>query len=161
MDSRCHIKICTVNIGGFSPNSIMCLDKYNDENKFDLIKVQETGKRNDIDLCNMKYIRDDNKAKNRGTAIYVNIDHSLTKLKSLNKVSEQIDTTWGLAILHGKRYIVASVYLKHNFIQGIKDLNNMLKQAYELQPKLKVSGIIVSGDFNARHRAWGDRLSDA
>ena len=161
MDSRCHIKICTVNIGGFSPNSIMCLDKYNDDNKFDLIKVQETGKRNDIDLCNMNCIRDDNKAKNRGTAIYVNKDHSLTKLKSLNKVSEQIDTTWGLAILNGKRYIVASVYLKHNFIQGIKDLNNMLKQAYELQPKLKVSGIIVSGDFNARHTAWGDRLSDA
>ena len=105
MDSRCHIKICTVNIGGFSPNSIMCLDKYNDDNKFDLIKVQETGKRNDIDLCNMNCIRDDNKAKNRGTAIYVNKGHSLTKLKSLNKVSEQIDTTWGLAILNGKRYI--------------------------------------------------------
>ena len=161
MDSICHLKICTVNIGGFSQNSVMCLDKYNDENKFDLIKIQETGKRGEIDLCNTKYIRDDNNAKNRGTMIYINQDHSLTKLKSLNKLSEQIDTTWGLAIIHGKRYIVASVYLKHKYIQGIKDLNYMLKEAYGLQSKLKVSGIIVSGDFNARHTAWGDRISDA
>ena len=85
MDSICHLKICTVNIGGFSQNSVMCLDKYNDENKFDLIKIQETGKRGEIDLCNTKYIRDDNNAKNRGTMIYINQDHSLSKLQLLNK----------------------------------------------------------------------------
>ena len=130
MDTICHLKICTVNIGGFSPNSIMCLDKYNDENKFDIIKVQETGIRHDVDLCNMKYIKDDNKARGRVTMIYVKNDHSITKLKSLNQLSEQIDTTWGLAIIQGKRYIVASVYLKHKYIQGLKDLNNILKQAY-------------------------------
>ena len=161
MASLCNLKICSINIGGLSPNSLMCLDKYNDENKFDLIKVQETGKRVDVDLCNMKYIRDDNKSKNRGSSIYIRDCYSLTKLKSLNKLSNQIDTVWGIAIIHGKRYIVSSVYLKHNYIAGIKDLNNMLKEAYQLQSKLKVSGVIISGDFNARHTAWEDHLSDA
>ena len=36
-----HIKICTLNIGGFSPESLLCLDKYCDEEKFDLLKIQE------------------------------------------------------------------------------------------------------------------------
>lgn len=155
-----HIKICTLNIGGFSPGSLLCLDKYCDEEKFDLLKIQETGKREDVNLCNMTHIRDDNKAKNRGTMVYTKNEHSLTKLKSLNSLSKQIDTTWGMAIMHNKRYIVGSVYLKHGYIHGIKELNIMLKEAYELQTKLKASGVIVSGDFNARHTAWGDRLSD-
>ena len=161
MASLCNLKICSINIDGLSPKSLMCLDKYNDEEKFDLIKVQETGKREDVNLCNMKYIRDENKARNRGSIVYIRDCHSLSKLKSLNNLSNQIDTAWGIAVIHSKRYIVSSVYLKHNYIEGIKDLNNMLKEAYQLQPKLKASGIIVSGDFNARHTIWGDRVSDS
>ena len=135
MDTICHLKICTINIGGFSSGSLLCLDKYCNEEKFDLIKVQETGKREEIDLCNMTHIRDDNNAQNRGTSVYINNNHSLTKLKSLNNLSKQIDTTWGMAIINNRRYLVASVYLKHNYLQGIKELMNMLKEAYELQHK--------------------------
>ena len=37
----------------------------------------------------------------------------------------------------------------------------MLNKAYELRRKFKTNGIILTGDFNARHTAWGDQLNNA
>ena len=88
--------------------------------------------------------------------VYINKKHSITKISSLNDLSKHIDTTWGLAIINGKRYIIGSVYLKLNYSPGIDELMSMMNSAYELQNQLKASGVIVCGDLNARHSAWGD-----
>ena len=136
------------------------LDKYCHDEQFDFVTAQEIGTPENIKLNNMKHITDDNHAANKGTMIYISNKHSITKISSLSKISKQIDTTWGLAIIRGKRYIIGSIYLKLNYINGVKELMNMLKQAYDLQLKLKASGVLVCGDFNARHSAWGDHTSN-
>ena len=158
--SNIKIKICTINISGLSSRSLFMLDKYFHDCEFDLAGVQETGPIEKENVNNMSYITDDNQAANKGTMIYINKKHSITKLHCISELSKQIDTTWGLAIIRSKRYIVGSVYLKLNYASGIQELINMLNRAYDLQRKYKASGVIVFGDFNARHPAWGDHATN-
>ena len=156
------IKFGSINIDGMSPKSTFLLDKYCDEKRFDVLAVQESGKK-DIDkitLSNMDVITDDNSAANRGVLLYIRNEHSITKLKEINKLSKAIDSTWGIAVIHNKRFIIGSVYLKHQYLKGVQELISMLSKAHDLKPKLKASGIIVIGDLNARHTLWGDKIKD-
>ena len=156
------IKICSINVDGMSEKSRFVLDKYTNDQMFDIIVVQESRKPDNekIALTNMEAITDDNNAKNSGAIIYARNTHSITKLEEINKISTNIDTSWGIAVIHNKRFIIGSVYLKHQYIKGIQEFITMLKKANELKSKLKATGIIVMGDLNARHTLWGDRISD-
>ena len=42
----------------------------------------------------------------------------------------------------------------------MNDVSNMLKAAEELQKNHRAIGIILPGDFNARHYSWGDKIID-
>ena len=112
-------------------------------------------------ITNIKVIADDNNARNKGAAIFLNRKHTITKLKEINNISMNIDASWGLAVIKKKRYIMGSVYVKDGYHKAINDVIQMLQKAYSLKEKMKAVGIILSGDFNARHVAWGDRLNDA
>ena len=156
------IKTCSINIWTFSEKSRFTLDKYTYDERFDVVFVQETGTSDleKLKLTNMKVVTDDNKAANKGAAIFVNRQHTITKLKEINEVSKNIDASWGLAVIKKKRYILGSIYVKDNYNNAINDAIKMLNKAYTLKSKLKAVGVILSGDFNARHVAWGDRLND-
>ena len=162
-NGKADIKFCSINIDGMSEKSRFVLDKYTDDQRFDIVVVQESRNSDNekISLTNMEAITDDNNAKNSGSIIYVRNTHSITKLKEINKISTNIDTSWGIAVIHNKRFIIGSVYLKHHYINGVEEFITMLKKASELKSKLKATGIIVMGDFNARHTLWGDKISDS
>ena len=117
------IKVCTINICGLSDRSRFVLDKYAYDNKFDAIAVQETG--NDdieaISLSNMSTIIDSNHSTNRGTALYVNNQHSITKLEQISKNYKTVDSCWGLAVLNGTRFIIGNIYVKLADIIGVSD----------------------------------------
>ena len=157
-ESNFNIKACSINICGMSEKSRFMLDKYSYDEKYDLVYVQESGttENNKIELTNMNVLSDDNEACNKGALIYANNSHSLTKLKEINQMSKDIDTSWGITVMKNKRFIVGSVYLKLNYLKGIEEFINMLNKANELKFKFNASGIIVMGDFNARHSLWGD-----
>ena len=160
-----NLTIGTINICGLSKRSQFCLNKYIDDENIDALAVQEIagaiGELNpsNLELHNMSHIRDTNNATNKGAALYVNHRHSLTKLESISKLSKNIDSCWGLVVAHGKRFIIGSVYAKLNYEPAIKETLNMLKEAEQLQGKLKAAGIILMGDLNARHRSWGDTVN--
>ena len=59
-----------------------------------------------------------------------------------------------------RQRICGSVYVKLNQPQAIKELISMLTKAKEMQRTHKAKGIILTGDLNARHIAWGDKVSD-
>ena len=155
-------KFATININGFSAGSQFLMNKYNDTERFDMIAIQETEKYNlkDLDLDNMTVIWDTNKAKNHGAALYINNSHSITKLETISKISNNIDSCWGLAVINKTRIIVGSIYVKRDYKPAIQETINMLKEAKNKQKELKAAGIILTGDFNARHQSWGDRLND-
>ena len=109
----------------------------------------------------MKAIADDNNAKNKGAAIFVNKKFSITKLEEINEISKEIDASWGLAVVNRTRYIMGSVYVKDNYPNAINDVIKMLDKAHSLIRKLKAVGIILSGGFNARHTSWGYHKPDS
>ena len=159
---KLEIKIGSINIDGMSSRSRFMLDRYSDSESFDILAVQESRNTDDdkISICNMDVITDDNHAKNSGVLLYTSDKHSITKLKEISQISTNIDTTWGITVIKNKRFVIGSVYLKHNYINGIQDLINMLNKAKDIKSKLKASGIIVIGDLNARHTLWGDKIID-
>ena len=55
---RRDIRICSINICGLSDRSKLLLDKYVDEEKYDAVAIQETGKvsMEKLSLCNMNPI---------------------------------------------------------------------------------------------------------
>ena len=155
------IKFCSINIQGWSEKSRVTLDHYNHKG-FAAIFVQEcmTDDLERIKLTNMKVICDNNKSKNRGAAICINKNFPTTKLKDINESSKHIDASWCLTIIHNKRYILGSVYIKQDYKNGIDDLLKMLDKAYSSIKKHKAVGLILTGDLNARHPSWGDHKSN-
>ena len=159
------IKIGSINIGGMSDRSNFCLNKFIEDEGLDVLTVQElrgaVGELNPshLHLNNMNYIIDTNNAANKGAGIFADHNISLTKLEAISKMSINIDSCWGLILVHGKRYIIGSVYVKLDYNPAIPEILEMLKIAEQMQQKLKATGIILTGDFNARHRSWGDTVN--
>lgn len=151
-------KICSVNICGLSQRSHMMLDKYVHDHDILLLSLQETGTINNMykNLSNMTTFQDTNKQINKGCAIMVRTGTTFTQLTELSKLSKNFDTVWGILRFGGKSYLIGNVYLKLDCLQGVKDLLLMLDKAYNLAKFHKCSGLIVMGDFNARHHIWND-----
>ena len=128
------MKCCSINICGLSDKSRPVLNKYVYEENFDVVMVQETRSVNqdDISLTSMKMIADDNKAANRGAALYVNRKFTITKLKDINQISKNIDSSWGLGVINNKRYILGSIYVKLEYNNAISEVIRMLDKAYTL-----------------------------
>ena len=158
--NRGEIKIGTINICGMSNRSRFVLDKYADVEEFDVLVVQETLNDNvgEISLNNMSTITDSNFSVNRGAALYIRDNHSITKINEISHNFRDIDSCWGLAIINGSRYIIGTVYIKLASSQGISDVLSMLVMANKFSTKLKAKGVILVGDMNARHPSWGDSV---
>ena len=157
-----NIKLCSINIDGFSERSKFVINNYNHSEEFDVLFVQETltDDLSRLELNNMSVICDTNKAVNRGVALYVHEKHSITKLETISKLSKNIDSCWGLVIIRKKRYIIGNIYVRHNFKAAMNDISRMLAEAEKLQKQHKAAGILLSGDFNARHQSWGDKMNN-
>lgn len=156
------VKICTLNICGLSNRSKMMLSKYVADENIDVLALQETGTDNlsSLELLNMSAITDTNKAVNKGAALYVRNKHSITKLDNISKLSRNIDSCWGLVVINKKRYIIGSIYVKLNHKPAITEVIRMLTAAEQKQKEHKATGIILAGDYNARHFSWGDKLNN-
>ena len=63
-------------------------------------------------------------------------------------------------VAHNKRFIVGNIYVKLNHKPAIQEVMKMLQAAKVKQVELKASGIILTGDFNARHQSWGDSINN-
>ena len=160
--NRCNknntTKLCSINIDGLSSKSRLLLDKYANDENFGIIFAQENGSR-DIEkmkLSNMKTVTDANGSKNRGALLYIHDSIPHVTLSDISKQSTEIDSAWAVAIINNKKFIIGSIYVKHHYQDAIKDALSLLKHANKKRKSLKAQGIILAGDFNARHPAWGD-----
>ena len=157
------IKVCSINICGMSGRSQFTLDKYCYDNSIDILAVQETNcsETSNLELKSREYISDTNKSVNKGVLLYVDSSkYCITQLKAISEISKNIDTAWGLVSGNGQRFIVGSVYLKLNYKNAVPDLIKMLKAAKNLSGQLKAKGVFALGDFNSRHRLWGDKVEN-
>ena len=154
-------KICTINICGLSQRSHMMLNKYVFDNDIILLSIQETGRNQEYKkLDNMKTYEDTNNQTNKGCAVMVRNDAMFTQFCDISKCSKNIDTVWGMLCWSGRRYIIGNVYLKLDYLSGVKEFIGMLDKAFNLGKKHQCSGIITMGDFNARHIIWNDSVNN-
>ena len=152
-------KLCTINICGLSQRSNMMLGKFTHDKDILLLGVQETGTNKQWrSLPNMKTYIDTNNQLNKGCAIMVKNDAMFTQLPELSKMSSGIDSVWGMLSWNGKRYIIGNVYLKLDYLSGVKDFLKMLDCAHNLSRHHRCAGVIAMGDFNARHYIWNDNV---
>ena len=158
MTENNSLNVCSININGIMPNSKCLLEKYSYENQFHCLAVQETltSDQEKLHFVNMNCISDTNQSRNRGAALYVSHEHSVTKLDQISKLSKDIDSAWGLVIVNNTRYVIGSIYVKLNHKSAITEVMSMLKKAHLTMIKMKAAGMILVGDFNARHITWGD-----
>ena len=161
-NSSKKIKLCSLNICGLSERSKLVINKYVDSEDIDILALQETGTDDlsKLELHNMSAISDTNKAANKGAALYVKNKHTLTKLDTISKLSRNLDSCWGLVVIAKKRYIIGNVYVKLNHKPAMNEVIRMLTAAEQKQREHKAIGIILTGDFNARHLSWGDKLNN-
>ena len=143
-----------------SSRSQLMLDKYVDTEKFKILFVQESGTcdKEKLKLSNMKTVTDTNKSRNRGAVLYIHNSISSTSLLDIPKLSNSIDSAWAITVLGNKRYIVGSIYVKLSHRNAITETLQMLNSAEQKREKLKASGVLLMGDFNARHSLWGDKV---
>ena len=144
------------------PNSKCLLEKYAYEENIKILPIQET-LTSDVDKLhfkNMNCIADSNQSKNRGAALYVSHDYTVTKLDHISKISTEMDSAWGLVVVKNTRYIMGSIYVKRNYNKAIPELIQMLSEAHKSMIKMKAAGVLLFGDFNARHVTWGDTKND-
>ena len=88
---RMSLKVCSININGLSSNSKLLLEKYSNDNCFDIIAVQET-LNSYATLNNMERVSDENSASNRGSALFVNMNKlSYVKLSNISSMFHNID----------------------------------------------------------------------
>ena len=154
------LKTCTINIDGMSDCSQILLDKYVDQEAFDVLFVQETRSvcKNKLKLTNMRVVTDTNEAKNRGAAIYARNHISITEIKEISSLSKNMDSAWALIVANNNRYIMGSIYVKLNYGNAITDVLKMLNEAEKISRKYKALGLILAGDFNSKHMSWGDKV---
>ena len=145
------------------PNSKCLLEKYAFEENIKILPVQETLTSNaeKLHFLNMNCIADSNESKNRGAALYVSHEYTITKLDKLSKISTEMDSAWGLVIINNTRYIIGSIYVKRNYNNAIPEVIHMLNEAHKTMLKMKAAGVMLFGDYNARHVSWGDTKNDA
>ena len=127
---KVKLKLCTVNICGMSNRSRMVINSYIENENIDILLAQETGSCNsaDLELHNMHLITDTNDAANKGAALYVNQNHSITNLDTISKKSKNLDSCWGLVVAFKKRFIIGNVYVKLNHKPAISEKKKKLKR---------------------------------
>ena len=64
--------------------------------------------------------------------------------------------TADIAKLGRSRYFVCSAYSPPNNMCKPTEITDTLLKLSRLSVDMKVSGLIMLGDLNARHQAWGD-----
>ena len=153
-----NANLCSINISGMSERSRFCIDQYCMEKKLDVLAVQEIGTHNkeSLQISNMDNMLDGNTAKNNGCALYVNKRHYFKQL-NITISSKEFDYVWALVVIYGKKYILGTAYVKSDNTNLILTMLDMIEHVYIHEvTKHKALGVILMGDFNARHKNWGN-----
>ena len=146
-----------------SDMTVMALENYIKDQEIDIMCLSET-KAKELpsgSFPNMKSIIRPNKLnpRMRGVAIIANSNIPLTEYPEFEPPTA--DMCVCVAKLGGIRYLLCSVYSPPNDEARLHEILSTTQELIQLMPTLKTKGILLIGDLNARHRAWGDHSQNA
>ena len=97
----------------------------------------------------------DRPTRHGGTGLLI---HQFVKYKCLNQVLDpQIESTCISFDMYSQSVIFATVYLPQQNSDEITRFMLLLDKILDLDPDL----LIITGDFNSRHHAWGDSVTNS
>ena len=155
-----QIKLCQINICGFSDRTKACLENYAYENQADFIFLSETKLRFDTTVRNYSHFYKHNKSTSLQGGVGILMRDCYRGDRQSYLEHDDIDALFMVAILNRKRYLFCSAYIPPNSPKLFKKFLDMLKFAIAEAVVLKCEGFIAAGDFNARHQNWGDILDN-
>ena len=159
------VTLLQINIAGLSDNSKIGLDKYANELKADVVAVAETKKDIAVDLSSYgtpfiaKTLEVNDKTRSGGTALYITENATGTaQIKELE--SKTFSSVWVLCIIKNASYLIASVYVPHNSPKAMEEFLKSVENACEFCKRNSVKYMNILGDFNSRHTAWDDTVTN-
>ena len=153
--------VYTTNICGLSSRSKLTLEKYVADQHINVLALQETKKSlSNNGILSMKCYTDSNNGANGGCMLSFFNGTKVEPLKEISMLSTTIDTTWCLCSITGGTLTIATVYAKLNYSNAVSEILALIDSASKVAKERKAGGIILMGDFNARHLHWGDKASN-
>ena len=152
------LKLCQININGLSDITKLALNRYMCQQELDVVCLSET-KTETLPtgtFSRMNHILKPNKDnhKQRGVAIVAKSNIQLTRYPELEPPTA--DMLVCIAKLGGHRYFICSAYSPPSDGAKLREITEALKNISDQAINMRVTGIMLLGDLNARHQAWGD-----
>ena len=162
-----------LNISKLSTHSELALSNFLETQGISLMALQETGPWEPLpDLFRNYSIYQNNLSNTNNLAgVALVIDNNLYPEEIADLGSSEVDAIWCQIIIGGKRILTGSVYCKpacsktvaaDNPITPAETFEALLeniKDAIIYAKSHNVSSILTYGDFNARSKEWGDKLT--
>ena len=151
-------KICQININGMSQNTIKTLEQYVWSENIDIVCLLET-KLSELPIgvfSNMRSIIKPNPINpyQRGVALLTKDNIQLTRYPDLEPHSA--DTLVTVAKVGTHRLYICSVYSPPRESTKLEEILQATASLKNKMATLKVDGILLIGDLNARHETWSD-----
>ena len=153
-----NINILQLNVNGLSPHSSSALSTYLWKQNIDIACLCET----EIDSFPLgsfswyKHIIRPNceNPQQRGVAVLATEPFELNRYSSLEPPIA--DMVVCLMQTHSRRFTLCSIYSPPNNPDKLAEICNAISKVQQAQLNMNSEGLIIIGDFNARHHAWGD-----
>ena len=157
-------KLMTVNINGLSSNSQDALHYYLTNNNALIswiteIKRLESEKYDIPGYTTLARNSSTNPRKSGGVALIL---HNRTSPSAVNQLqSGDTDILWAYTIIDNRTAMIGGLYIRPNDRIGFAKALENIETALIYAAKQGIQDIVIMGDFNARHFAWGDKMCNA
>ena len=141
-----------ININGLSTHSKLAIEQYVFENNIDILAICETTRL----LIKNHFKNYSTFASKVGRGVSLSIHDNLSSAEITSLKNDKIDAVFVLASDKNTRSLVASIYIPPDIPEQLKMLDSILSKCREYVSSNSLDGVLILGDFNARHPAWSD-----
>ena len=154
------IVACQLNINGLSRQTVTALEHFISVNDIKILALQETGYShiqavldNLAGLCLFS-----NNPSPDTNGVILALHQSLKPQLITELLAPNVDAVWVTGQLNGKTVLFGSVYClpESDNTNSMNRLLENIKEAKQWSEKMKINGLVVYGDYNARSACWGD-----
>ena len=145
-----------ININGLSTHSKLAIEQYVFENNIDILTICETTR-----LLSKNHFKNYSTfASKVGRGVSLSKHDNLSSAEITSLKNDKIDAVFVLASDKNTRLLVASIYIPPDNPEQLKMLDSILSKCREFVSSNSLDGVLILGDFNARHPAWSDHSTN-
>ena len=158
-----------INISKMSPHSELALSQFVFNHNIHLLAVQETGHWDpDCKLfANYTIFVNTNSPTSSLSGVGLIVKNCLQPEAVKVLQSDDSDTIWCQIFVNGQRHLLGSIYCRPQTSStsptapsnDLSSISENIKEALRFAKENNISSVRVYGDFNSRHKDWGDTVT--